>query len=164
MTNQITPCLWFNNQAEEAALFYVSIFKNSGIEAISRYGKEGFEFHGQREGTVLTVSFRINGQLFTALNGTPAFKFTEAISFQVFCDTQKEIDHYWTKLTEGGSEGQCGWLKDKFGISWQIIPNILPQLMADPVRAGKVTTAFMQMKKFNIAKLLESSEYKNDYY
>jgi len=160
MTNQITPCLWFNNQAEEAALFYVSIFKDSSIEAISRYGKEGFEFHGQREGTVLTVTFRINGQLFTALNGTPAFKFTEAISFQVFCDTQEEIDHYWAKLTEGGSEGQCGWLKDKFGISWQIIPGILPQLMTDPVRAGKVTAAFMQMKKFNIAKLLESSEYK----
>jgi len=156
MTTQITPCLWFNNQAEEAARLYISIFKDSGIQAISYYGKEGFEFHGQPEGTVLTVAFRIKGQLFTALNGTPDFKFTEAISFQVFCDSQEEIDHYWEKLTEGGEEGQCGWLKDKFGVSWQIIPGILPELMTDPVKAGKVTAAFMQMKKFDIAKLLNA--------
>lgn len=156
MTNQIAPCLWFNNRAEEAARFYTSIFKDSAIEAISYYGKEGFEFHGQPEGTVLTVAFRINGQLFTALNGTPDFKFTEAISFQVFCDTQEEIDHYWEKLTAGGEEGQCGWLKDKFGVSWQIVPSILPKLITDPTKAGKVTNAFMQMKKFDIAKLLDA--------
>jgi predicted 3-demethylubiquinone-9 3-methyltransferase (glyoxalase superfamily) len=156
MTHKITACLWFDNQAEEAANFYTGIFKNSKIESISRYGKEGFEFHGKPEGTALTVVFQINGQQFTALNGGPEFKFTEAISFQVFCDTQEEIDHYWEKLTAGGSEGQCGWLKDKYGMSWQIVPGILPQLMTDPAKAGKVTLAFMQMKKFEIAKLLEN--------
>jgi predicted 3-demethylubiquinone-9 3-methyltransferase (glyoxalase superfamily) len=155
MNNQITPCLWFDNQAEEAANFYTSIFKNSAITAVSRYGKEGFEFHGQPEGTAMTVVFQINGQTFTALNGGPVFKFNEAVSFQIFCDTQEEIDHYWEKLTEGGEEGQCGWLKDKYGLSWQIIPNILPSLMTNPEKAGKVTNAFMQMKKFDIAKLLE---------
>jgi predicted 3-demethylubiquinone-9 3-methyltransferase (glyoxalase superfamily) len=155
MTGQIAPCLWFDNEAEEAAKFYTSIFKNSSITAISRYGKEGFEFHGKPEGTVLTVSFQINGQKFTALNGTPIFKFTEAISFQVFCDTQEEIDDYWNKLTEGGEEGQCGWLKDKYGLSWQIIPSILPSLLTNPEKAGKVTNAFMAMKKFEIAKLME---------
>ncbi|HET7732343.1 MAG TPA: VOC family protein [Paludibacter sp.] len=154
MTHKITPCLWFDNQAEEAANFYTGIFKDSKIENISRYGKEGFEFHGQPEGTAMTVVFQINGQQFTALNGGPLFKFSEAISFQVFCDTQEEIDHYWEKLTAGGSESQCGWLKDKYGMSWQIIPSILPQLLADPAKAGKVTMAFMQMKKFEIAKLL----------
>jgi len=155
MTKQITPCLWFGNQAEEAALFYTSIFKNSAITAIGRYGKEGFEFHGQAEGTAMTVVFQINGQTFTALNGGPIFKFNEAVSFQVFCDSQEEIDHYWDKLTDGGEEGQCGWLKDKYGLSWQIIPSILPSLMTNPEKAGKVTNAFMQMKKFDIAKLLE---------
>jgi predicted 3-demethylubiquinone-9 3-methyltransferase (glyoxalase superfamily) len=155
MKNQITPCLWFDNQAEEAANFYTSIFKNSAITAVSRYGKEGFEFHGQAEGTAMTVVFQINGQPFTALNGGPIFKFTEAVSFQVFCDTQEEIDHYWDRLTEGGEESQCGWLKDKYGVSWQIVPSILPSLMTNPAKVGKVTAAFMQMKKFDIAKLLE---------
>jgi len=156
MTGQITPCLWFDNQAEEAAVFYVSIFKNSRIESISRYGKEGFEIHGQKEGTVLTISFQINGQTFTALNGGPIFTFNEAISFQVYCETQEEIDNYWSKLTEGGQEGQCGWLKDRFGISWQIVPAILPSLMVDPAKAGRVTSAFMQMKKFDIERLLQA--------
>lgn len=155
MTKQITPCLWFDNQAEEAAIFYTSVFKNSKLESISRYGKEGFEFHGQPEGTAMTVVFQINGQQYTALNGGPVFKFNESVSFQVFCDNQEEIDYYWEKLTEnGGEEGQCGWLKDKFGLSWQIIPSILPKLMTDPEKAGKVTNAFMQMKKFEIAKLI----------
>jgi len=117
MTNQITPCLWFDNQAKEAANFYTSIFKNSKIENISRYGKEDFDVHGRKEGSVMTVSFQINGQSFTTLNGGPVFKFNEAISFQVYCDTQEEIDYYWTQLTDGGQEGQCGWLKDKFGLS-----------------------------------------------
>ena len=156
MTKQITPCLWFDNQAEEAANFYTSIFKNGRITAVSRYGKEGFEFHKQPEGTAMTVVFEINGQTFTAMNGGPVFKFTEAISFQVFCDSQEEIDHYWNNLTEGGEEVQCGWLKDKYGVSWQIVPSILPSLMTDPARAGRVTNAFMQMKKFDIAKLLEA--------
>lgn len=153
MTNQIAPCLWFDNQAEEAANFYTSIFENSKIENISRYGKEGFEIHGQKEGTVLTVAFQINGQSFTALNGGPVFKFNEAISFQVFCETQEEIDYYWNNFTEGGEEGQCGWLKDRFGVSWQIVPSILPELLSDPARAGKVMNAFLQMKKFDIEKL-----------
>lgn len=155
-THKITPCLWFDSKAEEAANFYVAVFKDSKLGAISRYGKEGFEFHGKPEGTALTVAFTINGQEFTALNGGPQFKFSEAISFQVFCETQEEIDHYWNKLTEGGSESQCGWLKDKFGLSWQIVPTILSKLMTDPARAGRVTQAFMQMKKFDIEKLLNA--------
>jgi predicted 3-demethylubiquinone-9 3-methyltransferase (glyoxalase superfamily) len=155
MTHKITPCLWFDNQAEEAANFYTGIFKDSKIESITRYGKEGFEIHGQPEGTAMTVVFQINGQQFTALNGGPLFKFSEAISFQVLCDTQEEIDYYWEKLTDGGAEGQCGWLTDKYGLSWQVTPSILPQLLTNPEKAGKVTMAFMQMKKFEIAKLLE---------
>ena len=156
MTNQITPCLWFDNQAEDAAKFYTSIFKNSKIETMSLYGKEGFEVHGQKEGTVLTVAFQLNGQQFTALNGGPLFKFSEAISLQVFCETQEEIDFYWDKLTEGGEEGQCGWLKDKFGLSWQVVPSVLPILMSDPARAGRVMNAFLQMKKFDLKKLLQA--------
>ena len=155
---QITPCLWFDNQAEEAANFYTSIFKNSKIEGVSRYGKEGFEVHGQKEGTAMTVGFQINGQKFTALNGGPMYKFTEAISFQVFCETQEEIDFYWSKLTEGGTEIQCGWLKDKFGLSWQIVPSIIPSLMSNPAKAGKVMQAFLQMKKFDIEKLKQAAE------
>lgn len=150
---KITPCLWFDDQAEEAAKFYTSIFKNSKIGTVSRYGKEGFEVHHKPEGSAMVVSFTINGQEFTALNGGPKFKFSEAISFQVFCETQEEIDHYWKKLSEGGYEDQCGWLKDKFGLSWQIIPSILPKLMSDPKRAGRVIQAFLQMKKFDIKKL-----------
>lgn len=156
MEKQIIPCLWFDNQAEDAARFYTSVFKNSKIENISRYGKEGFEIHGQKEGTVLTVTFQINGQSFTALNGGPVFKFNESVSFQVFCHDQEEIDYYWSKLSEDGQEGQCGWLKDKFGLSWQIIPEILPQLLSNPLKAGKVTMAFMQMKKFDIEKLKQA--------
>lgn len=156
MKNQITPCLWFDSQAEEAVRFYTSVFRNSKIENISRYGKEGFEIHGQKEGTVMTVSFRINGQSFLALNGGPVFKFTEAVSFQVFCETQEDIDYYWNKLTEGGEEGQCGWLKDKYGLSWQIIPTILSTLLSDPSKAGRVTQAFLQMRKFDIEKLMQA--------
>ena len=152
----IIPCLWFDNQAEEAANFYTSIFKNSVIEHISRYVKEGYEHHGQQEGSVMTVSFKINGQSFLALNGGPIFKFNEAISFQVFCDTQVEIDYYWDRLTENGEEVQCGWLKDKYGVSWQIIPTVLSDLLGDPERTGRVTTAFMQMKKLDIEKLLKA--------
>lgn len=156
MHHQITPCLWFDNQAEDAARFYISIFKNSKLGVINRYGKKGYEFHGQEEGTVMTVSFTINGQDFVALNGGPVFKINEAVSFQIFCDNQEEIDFYWEKLTEGGEEVQCGWLKDKFGVSWQVVPAILPELMSDPSRAGRVTNAYMQMKKFDIEKLLNA--------
>lgn len=156
MSHPITPCLWFDNQAEEAALFYTSIFRNSKMGSVSRYGKEGFEVHGQQEGTALTVQFELNGQPFTALNGGPVFQFNEAVSFQVFCDTQEEIDEYWQKLTEGGQEVQCGWLKDKYGVSWQIVPSILPKLLLDPERAGRVTKAYLQMVKFDIKTLEES--------
>ena len=156
MTNQITPCLWFDNQALEAAIFYTSVFKNSKIESISRYTNEGKKIHGMEEGSVLTVVFCINEQNFTALNGGPIFKFNEAISLQVFCETQEEIDYYWNKLTNGGEEGQCGWCKDRFGLSWQIVPSILPQLMTDPEKSGRVTQAFMQMKKFDIEKLKQA--------
>ena len=156
MTDKIIPCLWFDNQAEEAAIFYTSIFKNSKIESISYYGKEGFDFHHQKEGTVMVVEFQINGQFFTALNGGPIFKFNESISLQVFCDNQAEIDYYWDKLTsDGGEESECGWLKDKYGLSWQIAPSILPKLMKDPLKADKLMKAFMQMKKINIDKLMQ---------
>src|ERR1700733_12668970 len=152
----ISPCLWFDTQAEDAANFYVSIFSNSKIRTISRYGKEGFEFHRKPAGTVLTVSFELDGQPFTALNGGPLFKFNESISFQISCDTQEEIDHYWAKLTQGGEESSCGWLKDKFGVSWQVNPSILGKLMSDPERSGRVMNAFLKMKKFDIDTLMKA--------
>jgi predicted 3-demethylubiquinone-9 3-methyltransferase (glyoxalase superfamily) len=158
--NKITPCLWFDNQAEEAANFYTSIFKNSRIKKISRYGKEGYEIHGQPEGTVLTVEFEIEGQVFTALNGGPVFKFNEAISFQVNCETQEELDYLWNKLSEGGDEKaqQCGWLKDKYGVSWQIIPRVLGELVSDPnsEKSQRAMRAMLQMKKIDIKKLKQA--------
>ena len=157
MTKDITICLWFDNQAEEAANFYTTVFKDSKILSASRYGKEGFENHGQKEGTVMTISFNLKGQSFTALNGGPLFKFNESVSFQVFCEDQEEIDYYWENLTaNGGEEGQCGWLKDKYGVSWQIIPDNLSELMSDPSKKGRVTNAFMQMKKLDIFKLINA--------
>ena len=154
---KMTICLWFDNQGEEAANFYTSIFKNSSIGNISRYGKEGFEFHGMPEGTALVVSFKLNDMNFSALNGGPRFKFNESMSIVVSCDTQEEIDHYWNSLTaDGGQESMCGWLKDKYGISWQIIPSILGSLMSDSSKASRVTMAFMQMKKMNIETLINA--------
>jgi predicted 3-demethylubiquinone-9 3-methyltransferase (glyoxalase superfamily) len=152
----ITPCLWFDDQAEEAASFYVSIFKDSEIRKITRYGKEGFEIHGRPEGSVMTVEFTLNGQVFTALNGGPYFKFNEAISFQVLCDTQDDIDYYWNSLKNEGNEGQCGWLTDKYGLSWQVIPSILPQLLENPAKAPKVTEAYLKMKKMDIETLVNA--------
>lgn len=152
----ITPCLWFDNQAEDAANFYTSVFKNSAVKNITRYTKEGFEVHGRPAGSAMTVDFELNGQPFTALNGGPIFKFNEAISLQVICDTQEEIDYYWGKLTKGGEEVQCGWLKDKFGVSWQVTPAILAELLRDPARAERVTKVFLQMKKFDIEKLKQA--------
>lgn len=151
--NMITPCLWFDTQAEEAANFYVSVFKNSKINNVSRYGKEGYDIHKMKEGTVLAVHFLINGQPFVALNGGPLFKFSEAVSFQTMCDTQEEIDYYWNTLTKGGEESQCGWLKDKYGLSWQVVPTILEKLLMDKERSGRVMNAFMKMKKFDIEAL-----------
>jgi len=159
---KITPCLWFENQAEEAANFYTYIFKNSKIGNITRYGKEGYEIHGREEGTVLTVDFEIEGQLFTALNGGPVFKFNEAISFVVHCKNQKEVDYYWEKLTEGGDEKaqQCGWLKDKYGVSWQIVPDVLSELVGDPTseKSQRAMKAMLQMKKIDIEGLKKAYE------
>jgi predicted 3-demethylubiquinone-9 3-methyltransferase (glyoxalase superfamily) len=154
---KITPCLWFDNQAEEAANFYTSIFKNSKIGNISRYGKEGYEIHKREAGTVLTIDFELEGQRFTGLNGGPVFKFNEAISFVVQCNTQKEVDYYWEKLSEGGDEKaqQCGWLKDKYGVSWQIVPVVLGEMLQDkdPEKSGRVMKSMLQMKKLDIEEL-----------
>jgi predicted 3-demethylubiquinone-9 3-methyltransferase (glyoxalase superfamily) len=157
---KITPCLWFDDKAEEAANLYTSIFKNSKIGKISRYGKEGYEIHGKPEGTVLTVEFELNGQTFTALNGGPAFKFNEAISFQVHCKSQNEVDYYWGKLSQGGQESQCGWLKDKYGLSWQVVPTVLVEMLQDkdPKKSEKVMKALLQMNKIDIKILQQAYE------
>ncbi len=148
---KITPFLWFDNNAEEAMTFYTSIFKDSKIVDVSRYGEGG----PGRSGTVMTGTFRLAGQEFMALNGGPEFKFTEAISFFVSCETQEEIDDLWNKLSAGGEESQCGWLKDKFGLSWQIVPPVLGELLGDkdPEKAGRVMQAMLQMRKLDIAAL-----------
>ncbi len=147
----ITPCLWFDTQAEEAAKFYTSIFKGSKTGPIARYGKAG----PGPEGSVLTTVFELAGQEFMGLNGGPVFKFNEAVSFIVNCEDQKEVDYYWEKLSKGGEKGVCGWLKDKFGVSWQIVPIELSRLMADsdPEKVERVTRAMLQMKKLDVAKL-----------
>ncbi len=151
---RITPFLWFDTQAEEAARHYVSIFTNSKIVGVSRYGEAG---PGPR-GSVMTVTFELGGQRFIALNGGPHFKFTEAISFSVDCKTQKEVDELWKRLSEGGEEGQCGWLKDKYGLSWQINPTILGKMLGDrdPKKARRVMEAMLKMKKIDIARLKQA--------
>lgn len=151
----ITPCLWFDTQAEEGAQFYASVFKDSKIGKISRYGKEGVEVHGKQPGTVMTVAFEIAGQKLLALNGGPQFKFNEAVSFQVHCETQEEIDYFWSRLAEGGEEGPCGWLKDKFGLSWQVIPTALPQMLMNEnsEKAQRVMRSMLQMRKIDLAAL-----------
>jgi len=155
--NKITPCLWFDHQAEEAAQFYTGIFRNSKILEVTHYGEAGYDVHGMPAGTVMTVEFELDGQTFTALNGGPAFKFNEAISFQILCDDQDEVDYFWEKLTEGGDESaqQCGWLKDKFGVSWQVVPIALYELLNDPnpVRRDEIMEVFLQMKKIDIEEL-----------
>ncbi len=161
MTMQkITPFLWFNDQAEEAANYYVSIFKNSKIVRVDRYQTDGAEVSGRPDGSVMTVAFELDGQTFTALNGGPVFKFNEAISFVVNCETQAEVDELWRKLTAGGEEVQCGWLKDKFGVSWQVVPAILDTLLRDPdpVKAGRAWQAMLAMKKIDIAELQRAYE------
>ena len=152
---KITPCLWFDTEAEDAANFYCSVFKDSRIGDVTRYGNEGRDITGKKPGSVMIVAFELDGQKFIALNGGPQFKFSEAISFQIHCKTQDEIDHYWSKLGEGGQEGPCGWVKDKFGLSWQVVPTVLTEMLArgDPKKAEQVTKAFLQMKKFDIAAL-----------
>ena len=153
----IAPCLWFDDRAEEAARFYVGIFENSRIREISRYTEAGHEVHGRPAGSVMVVSFDLDGQPFTALNGGPLFQFSEAISFQISCETQEEVDHYWSKLSAGGDPNaqQCGWLKDRFGLSWQVVPTVLPKLLMDPdpAKSKRAMEAMLQMKKLDIAAL-----------
>lgn len=157
---KLTTNLWFDRQAEDAVKFYTSVFKNSSIGRTVRYGKEGFEVHHMPEGLVLTMAFTLEGQNFVALNGGPVFKFTEAVSFIINCDTQEEVDYYWNALTKGGDEKaqQCGWLKDQFGLSWQVVPVLLPKLLSDtnPKKAGAVMNAMLKMKKIDSAVLQEA--------
>jgi predicted 3-demethylubiquinone-9 3-methyltransferase (glyoxalase superfamily) len=159
---KITPCLWFDSNAEEAVNFYTSVFKNSKIGNISRYGEAGHEIHGKPAGTVLTIEFELNGQAFTALNGGPVFKFNEAVSFQVGCESQEEVDYYWEKLSAGGDRKaqQCGWLKDKYGLSWQIVPNVLSAMLRDKdaKKSESVMKALLQMKKLDIKALKQAYE------
>jgi predicted 3-demethylubiquinone-9 3-methyltransferase (glyoxalase superfamily) len=158
----ITPCLWFDNNAEEAVNFYTSIFKNSKIGIVSRYGEAGYEIHGKPAGTVMTIEFELSGHAFTALNGGPVFKFNEAISFQVGCESQEEVDYYWGKLSEGGDKKaqQCGWLKDKYGVSWQIVPTVLGKMLQDKdaKKSESVMKALLQMKKLDIKTLKQAYE------
>jgi len=155
MQNPLTICLWFDHQAEEAASFYTGIFSDSRLGNISRFGSEGLEFHGKPEGSAMTVEFTLNGMSFLALNGGPLFKFNESVSVMVHCKTQQEIDHYWARLSEGGTIQQCGWLKDRYGVSWQIVPEILPKLLADEdkTRRSRVEKQMFQMTRFDIAAL-----------
>ena len=157
LAQKITPMLWFNDNAEEAVNFYISLFPNSKILSIERYGEAG----PGPEGSVMTASFQLAGQQFVALNGGPHFKFTEAISWVIYCDSQEEVDHYWEKLTaNGGEESQCGWLKDKYGLSWQVTPRVLIQLIQNPdkEKANRVFQAMLTMKKIEIPKLMEAAE------
>lgn len=160
---KITPCLWFDSNAEEAVNFYASIFTDAKIRKISRYGEAGYEIHGKPAGTVMTIECELNGQRFTALNGGPMFTFNEAISFQVSCESQEEVDYYWKKLSEGGDEKaqQCGWLKDKYGVSWQIVPSALGGMLQDqdPKKSERVMKALLQMKKIDIKGLRQAYEH-----
>jgi len=154
---KIAPCLWFDDQAEEAARFYTAIFKNSRIVTVSHYGEAGREIHGRPAGSVMVVAFELNGQSFSALNGGPLFKFNEAISLQVYCADQKEVDYYWEKLSAGGDKNaqQCGWLKDKYGVSWQVVPTAVLEMVSDPnsKKSQRAFEAMLQMKKLDIDKL-----------
>ena len=155
ITHRITPFLWFDDKAEEAAKFYTSIFKNSQIGKITRYDEEASKPTGRPPGSVMTVEFQLDGQNFVALNGGPVFKFTEAVSFVVNCETQNEVDYFWSKLSAGGEESRCGWLKDKFGLSWQVVPVVLIEMLADKdtARAKRVMHAMLQMDKIDIPTL-----------
>lgn len=161
--NRITPCLWFNDNAEEAVKFYVAIFPNSKIKGVARYGEAVAKVSGRPKGTVLTIAFRLAGQDFLALNGGPHYKFTPAISLIVNCKTQAELDRYWKMLSAGGNEVQCGWLTDKFGVSWQIVPTVVAKMMQDmdARKSNRVMQAILQMKKLDIAGLKKAYEGKS---
>ena len=152
---KITPCLWFDTEGEDAARFYTSVFPNSKITEVTRYGSAG----PRPEGTVMTVGFELDGQEFLALNGGPQLTFSEALSFQVFCTSQDEVDTYWSKLSDGGEQGPCGWLKDRFGLSWQIVPTVLPELLADPdaAKSQRVMQAMLGMSKIQIDELEQAA-------
>ena len=160
ITQRITPFLWFDTQAEEAVKFYTSIFRNSKIGNTTRYDEEGAKVSGRPKGSVMTIDFELAGQEFTALNGGPLFKFTEAVSFVVNCETQREVDDFWEKLSAGGEKSQCGWLKDKYGLSWQVVPTVLIDYLQDkdPAKAKRVMHAMLQMSKLDIAKLKKAYE------
>ena len=160
MIQKISPCLWFDNQAEEAVNFYVSIFKNTKIGNITRYGEEGAKVSGRPKGSVMTVTFQLDGQEFMALNGGPHFQFTEAVSFIIHCASQEEVDELWEKLSDSGEKGQCGWLKDKYGLSWQIVPTVLSEMMQshDHKKTNRVMSTLLQMKKLDIKRLQEAYE------
>jgi len=153
----ITTFLWFDGQAEEAARYYASVFPNSSVGAATRYGEAGAKASGQPKGSVMTIPFTLDGKPFVALNGGPIFKFNESVSFVVNCDTQAEIDQYWDKLAAGGQEAKCGWLKDKFGLSWQVVPSFMGELMQDAGKAAKVMEAVLTMKKLDIAALRKAA-------
>ena len=157
---KITPCLWFDDKAEEAAKFYVSIFKNSKLGKIARYGEAGAEVSGRPKGSVMTVTFQLDGQEFMGLNGGPQFKFTEAISLVVNCKTQQEVDEMWEKLSAGGEKGVCGWLKDKYGLSWQLVPTVVEKMFQDKdaKKTERVMKALLHMKKLDIKKLKQAYE------
>jgi predicted 3-demethylubiquinone-9 3-methyltransferase (glyoxalase superfamily) len=161
ISQKITPILWFDRQAEEAAQFYTAIFPNSRIIDVTRYAESDHESHQGRAGTAMTVAFALDGQLFTALNGGPTFTFSEAISFQIACQSQDEVDYFWERLSAGGDPAaqQCGWLKDRYGVSWQVVPTILQELLgnAEADQAQRVTAALLQMKKLDIAALQRAS-------
>jgi predicted 3-demethylubiquinone-9 3-methyltransferase (glyoxalase superfamily) len=155
LQQKINPCLWFDTEAEDAAKFYTSVFQNSRIKRISRYGKAGQDVHGKKPGSVMVVEFEIEGQTFLALNGGPQFKFNEAVSLHVQCETQDEIDHFWSRLAQGGQEGRCGWLKDKYGLSWQIVPTVMADMMtdADSAKSERAMNAILKMKKLDLQSL-----------
>jgi predicted 3-demethylubiquinone-9 3-methyltransferase (glyoxalase superfamily) len=158
ITPKITPFLWFDSQAEQAAEFYVSVFENSHIKQVSHYGRAGRQTHGREAGTVMTVEFEICGQRMLALNGGPLFKFNEAMSFVVACGSPDEIDYFWSRLSEDGEEGRCGWLKDKYGLSWQVVPSALPQMLSEAESAARdrVMDALLKMGKFDLQKLQQA--------
>jgi predicted 3-demethylubiquinone-9 3-methyltransferase (glyoxalase superfamily) len=160
ITQKITPCLWFDDQAEQAVAFYTGVFRNSKVLDIARYGEAGHDVHGMLAGSVMAIAFELDGQTFTALNGGPVFRCNEAISFQIYCDSQEEVDYYWARLSAGGdgTAQQCGWLKDRYGVSWQVVPTALIEMLTDvdPEKSGRAMEAMLKMKKIDIEQIRQA--------